>query len=128
MRDLYAAVTSKILADLKAGVMPWRQPWSAMPGRNMPCNGATNRRYNGVNVVLLWQATRAHNWPTARFVTFNQALELGGHVAKGQHGFRIYFVFVKDLAVAEEREGDEEPNVRSVRMLKQHVVFNVATM
>jgi antirestriction protein ArdC len=124
MRNPHIEVTLRILNELKAGVVPWHQPWSTMPGRTMPCNGATNRRYSGVNVILLWQAMRAHNWPTARFVTFKQALELGGHVAKGQHGFRIYFV--KDLAVAEEREGDEEPNVRSVRMLKQYVVFNVA--
>jgi antirestriction protein ArdC len=124
MHNPHIEVTLRILTELKAGVVPWRQPWSATPGRNTPCNGATDRRYNGVNVVLLWQAMRTHNWPTARFVTFKQALELGGHVAKGQHGFRIYFV--KDLAFAEEREGDEEPNVRSVRMLKQYVVFNVA--
>jgi antirestriction protein ArdC len=124
MSNPHLEVTARILNELKAGVVPWRQPWSATPGRNTPCNGATNRRYSGVNVVLLWLAMRTHNWPTARFVTFKQALELGGHVAKGQHGFRIYFV--KDLAFAEESEGDAEPNVRSVRMLKQYVVFNVA--
>ena len=124
MHTPHIEVTLRILDELKAGVVPWHQPWSTMPGRTMPCNGATNRRYSGVNVILLWQAMRAHSWPTARFVTFKQALELGGHVAKGQHGFRIYFV--KDLAVAEEREGDEEPNVRSVRMLKRYVVFNIA--
>jgi antirestriction protein ArdC len=124
MRNLHLEVTVRILTELKAGVVPWRQPWSATPGRNTPCNGVTNRNYNGVNVVLLWMATRDHKWPTARFVTFKQALELGGHVAQGQHGFRIYFV--KDLAFAEESEGNAEPNVRSVRMLKQYVVFNVA--
>jgi antirestriction protein ArdC len=124
MHNPHLEVTARILAELKTGVVPWRQPWSATPGRNVPCNGMTNRHYNGVNVVLLWQAMRAHNWPTARFITFAQALELGGHVRKGEHGFRIYFV--KDLAFTEEREGDEEPNVRSVRMLKQYVVFNVA--
>jgi|SRR6516165_1768002 antirestriction protein ArdC len=126
MRNLYAEVTTRILAELKAGVLPWRRPWSETPGRNVPVNGATNREYNGTNVVLLWMAIRNHNWSTARFVTFKQALELGGHVRKGEHGTKIYFV--KDLKFAgeSEAEGDEESAGRSVRMLREYTVFNVA--
>jgi antirestriction protein ArdC len=124
MRNLHSEVTLRILTELKAGAIPWRRPWSETPGRNTPCNGATGRKYNGVNVVLLWMVMQSHNWPTARYVTFKQALELGGHVRKGEHGFKIYFV--KDLKVAEESEDAAEPNVRSVRMLKEYTVFNVA--
>ena len=125
MRDLYAAVTAKILTELKAGVVPWRRPWSATPGCNQPCNAATNREYHGTNIVLLWMAMRDRAWPTAHFVTFKQALELGGHVRKGEHGTKIYFV--KDLKFAEsEIEGGEELAVRSVRMLREYTVFNVA--
>jgi antirestriction protein ArdC len=34
-----------------------------------------------------------------RYLTFKQALELGGHVRKGEHGFKVYFV--KQLQVHE---------------------------
>jgi antirestriction protein ArdC len=99
--------------------------------RDRPCislfcrRDATNRQYNGTNVVLLWMAMRDHKWSTARFVTFKQALELGGHVRKGEHGTKIYFV--KDLKFAEENEvdGGDEAAVRSVRMLREYTVFNV---
>ena len=128
MRNLYLEVTARILAELKAGVVPWRQPWSTTPGRNTPCNGATNRRYNGTNVVLLWMAMRDHKWSTARFVTFKQALELGGHVRKGEHGTKIYFV--KDLKFADENEvdGDDEATLRSVRMLREYPIDQVTVM
>jgi antirestriction protein ArdC len=125
MRDLYAEVTAIILNELKAGALPWRQPWSATPGRNIPYNAAANRQYHGTNIVMLWMAGRVHQWPTLRFVTFRQALELGGHVRKGEHGTKVYFI--KDLKFTDsEVEGDEEMAMRSVRMLREYTVFNIA--
>ena len=40
----------------------------------------------------------------AGFLTFKQALELGGHVRKGERGTRVYFV--KQLQIQEDAEGD----------------------
>ncbi len=39
----------------------------------------TNRPYSGCNVVLLWMAANA-GYRTPRYLTFKQALELGGNV------------------------------------------------
>jgi antirestriction protein ArdC len=58
-RDLYAEVSAHIVAELEAGAAPWVKPWSATPGANIPCNGATNRPYSGCNVILLWMAQAA---------------------------------------------------------------------
>ena len=52
-RDLYAEVTSRILAELERGAAPWVKPWSATPGQNVPQNAVTNRPYSGCNVILL---------------------------------------------------------------------------
>ena len=124
MRDLYSEVTRRIVAELIVGVVPWRQPWSATPGLNVPCNAVTNRKYHGVNRVLLW-LTRSEGWPTPRFLTFKQALELGGHVRKGEHGTKVYFVKDLKFTDASEVEGDE-PGVRLAHMLREYTVFNVA--
>ena len=85
MRDLYANVSARILAELERGAAPWVKPWSHTPGQNVPQNAITNRPYSGCNVVLLWMA-QAAGYRTPRFLTFNQALELGGNVRKGEHG------------------------------------------
>src|SRR5262249_47304253 len=52
-------------------------------GRQSPCSEC--------NVVLLWLA-RNRGWATPRFVTYKQAQEAGGHVRKGEHGTKVYFV------------------------------------
>src|ERR1039458_6586699 len=119
-RDLYAEVSTRIVAELERGAAPWIKPWSATAGMNTPCNAATNRPYSGSNVVLLWMAQTA-GYRTPRFLTFKQALELGGNVRKGEHGTKVYFV--KQLQVA-DRNG-EEGKTRIVPMMREYTVFNV---
>ncbi len=77
-RDLYAEVSTRIVAELEAGAAPWIKPWSATAGMNTPCNAVTNRPYSGCNVLLLWMAQTA-GYRTPRFLTFKQAAELGGN-------------------------------------------------
>ncbi len=89
-RNLYADVSARIVAELEAGAAPWIKPWSATPGANTPCNAVTNRPYSGCNVVLLWMAPAA-GYRTPRYVTYNQALELGGSVRRGEHGHTVLF-------------------------------------
>ena len=120
-RDLYAEVTSRILAELERGAAPWVKPWSATPGQNVPQNAVTNRPYSGCNVILLW-FTHGRGWPTPRFVTFKQAQEAGGSVRKGEHGTKVYFV--KQLRIT-EGEGEAEAE-HLVPMMREYTVFNVA--
>jgi antirestriction protein ArdC len=82
----------------------------------VPQNGVTNRPYSGCNVVLLWLA-RNRGWSTPRFLTFKQAAEAGGHVRKGEHGTKVYFV--KQLQVKDDDE------TRVVPMLREYTVFNL---
>ena len=118
-RDLYSEVSARIVAELEAGAAPWIKPWSAAPGANTPCNAVTNRPYSGCNVVLLWMA-QAAGYRTPRYLTFKQALELGGHVRKGERGTKVYFV--KQLEIRD----DEDTSTRLVPMLREYTVFNVA--
>src|SRR5881396_2322400 len=120
-RDLYAEVSARIVAELERGAAPWVKPWSATAGANTPCNAVTNRPYSGCNVVLLWLAQRA-GYRTPRFLTFTQALELGGNVRKGEHGTKVYFV--KQLQV-HDKGADDETATRLIPMMREYTVFNV---
>ena len=71
--------------ELESGVAPWIKPWSATAGANTLCNAVTSRPYSGCNVVLLWMTANV-GYRTPRYLTFKQALELGGNVRKGEHG------------------------------------------
>src|SRR4051795_4990875 len=120
-RDLYTEVSSRIVAELEAGAAPWIKPWSATAGANTPCNAATNRPYSGCNVILLWMA-QAAGYRTPRFLTFRQALDLGGNVRKGEHGTKVYFV--KQLQVREQG-ADDERSTRLIPLMREYTVFNV---
>jgi antirestriction protein ArdC len=120
-RDLYAEVSTRIVAELERGAAPWIKPWSATAGQNVPQNAVTSRPYSGCNVILLW-LTRNRGWQTPRFLTFKQAIEAGGNVRKGEHGTKIYFV--KQLQI---KDGNgEETDTRLVPMMREYSVFNVA--
>ena len=71
----------------------WRQAESrgSSPGerrrrRRRLQNAATGRQYSGINVLILWGAVIAHGFPGQSWLTFRQALSLGGNVRKGEHG------------------------------------------
>ena len=82
--NLYQTVTDRILTSLKAGVIPWEQPWHGprFAGGPFPRNFRTGKPYRGVNVLLLW----ASSYPSPFWLTFKQAQELGGTVRKGEKG------------------------------------------
>ena len=116
-RDLYAEVSARIVAELEKGAAPWVKPWSATPGANTPCNAVSNRPYSGCNVVLLWMA-QAAGYRTPRFLTFKQALELGGNVRRGERGTKVYFV--KQLQVRDQGADDSSPT-RLVPMMRRSI-------
>ena len=121
MRNLYREVSDRILAQLEAGSAPWVKPWSHTAGGNVPANAVTGRPYSGVNVILLWSTLGMY--PVPRFLTFKQASELGGHVKKGERGFKVYFV---KTVVKRERDAAGDEEVSSYGLLKEYTVFNVA--
>jgi antirestriction protein ArdC len=127
--DTYEAITAQIIGKLEAGVAPWRMTWAqggagATGGGGLPplplrSNGEF---YRGINILLLWGAADLHNFRSARWLTFKQALELGGAVRKGEKGTRI--VFFKSLNVTDTNPETGAETDRSVPMLKSYTVFN----
>src|SRR4051794_16834603 len=123
-RELYAEVSARIVAELERGAAPWVKPWSATAGMNTPCNAATNRPYSGTNVVLLWMAQSA-GYRTPRYLTFKQALDLGGHVRKGEHGTKVYFVKQLQVSDNDTAAGGDAADTRIVPMMREYTVFNL---
>jgi len=116
--SLAKEVTSRILDQLKAGVVPWKQPWTGGGSKLMPQNATTGRGYSGVNVLLLWIRAQECGYTDAKWLTFKQALDAGGHVRKGERGVRVVFVSTF------EKDGENGPE--RIPFLKSFTVFNVA--
>ena len=124
---LYQEITDKIIAELEAGCAPWVQPWGSSginAALGLPKNAATRRRYSGINILVLWGAVAKRGFTGQRWLTFRQALALGGHVRQGEKGTMVLYAdrFVPDGERARAEETGEEPE--AIPFLKRFTVFN----
>ncbi|KMO14839.1 ArdC family protein [Methylobacterium platani] len=127
--DVYQRITDTIIAQLEEGRVPWVLPWGDLPGAaavGMPRNAQTERAYSGINVMLLWSSGMAAGYPTQRWLTFRQALSLGGNVRRGEKGTPVVYAnrFTPEQERARAAQAGEE--ARSIAFLKQYTVFNAA--
>lgn len=127
--SLYDEVTDTIIAELEAGRFPWVQPWGSASVKaplTMPKNAATGRQYSGINVLILWGAVIQHGFPSQGWLTFRQALSLGGNVRKGEHGTTVVYAdrFTPEDEKRRARETGED--AAAIPFLKRFTVFNAA--
>lgn len=131
--DIYRLVTDRIIIALENGTPPWRRPWrNAQQGINtlMPVNALTGRAYSGVNVLLLWLAAEERGYHSDRWLTYNQALEAGGQVRKGETAtlaviYRDWTKQAEDSSGNKLFDADGKPQMETVPMLRQVPLFNV---
>ena len=126
---LYQEITDKIIAELEAGRAPWVQPWGTAAAKaplGLPKNACTQRRYSGINVLILWGAVLTHGFSGQSWLTFRQALSLGGHVRKGERGTTVVYAdrFTPDDERRRAAETGEE--AQAIPFLKRFTVFNTA--
>lgn len=127
--DTHQTVTDRIIADLETGVRPWTRPWD---------NGATGVRplrhdgqpYHGVNALTLWAEAALRGYTRPVWMTFRQALALGGNVRKGEKG--VHVVYANRLVNADpDTNADQNPDTenalraRGFSVLKSYTVFNL---
>jgi antirestriction protein ArdC len=122
-RDVYSRITNKIIADLEQGVRPWMKPWSAEHAagritRPLRHNGIP---YKGINVIMLWSASVTRGYACPLWLTFKQAIELGGHVKKGESGELVVYA---NTITRTETDGKGEETEREIPFMKGYTVFN----
>ncbi|CAO3356297.1 Antirestriction protein [Azospirillum palustre] len=125
--SLYAEITERIIAELEAGRLPWVQPWGASDAAaslGLPRNVTSGRTYSGVNVLILWGAVFASGFSGQGWLTYRQALSLGGNVRRGERSTTVVYTdrFIPDRERRRAREDGEE--AQPIHFLKRFTVFN----
>lgn len=122
--DVYTRVTEHIVRELERGTRPWLKPWSVehTAGRITRPLRATGEAYKGINVLLLWSEAVANGYAAPIWMTFRQALSLGGHVRKGEHGSTVVYA---DRISKQETDEKGESVEREIPFLRAYTVFNV---
>jgi antirestriction protein ArdC len=122
--DIYQTVTDQIVVELENGVRPWQRPWNAghMDGRVVLPLRHNGVAYRGVNILTLWMAALTKGYGAPVWMTFKQAIDLGGGVRKGEKGSLVVYAdsitrTETDAATGEARESD-------IHFMKGYTVFN----
>ena len=121
--DVHTRVTNRIIEQLEQGIRPWLKPWDAEHAagkitRPLRHNGVP---YSGINILMLWDAAELQGFNCPLWVTYKQAMELGGHVRKGEKSSPV--VYYSSFKKTEKGEGGEETE-RDVPFVKEYRVFN----
>ena len=119
--DLYARITAEMIEGLKKGYVPWVRPWSTGYYGN-PQNAVSKRPYRGINVLLLNLFGYLKHYADPRWLTFKQALHLGGCVRKGEKGSQV--VFWKQIPINKD-EDDDQDEKKTIPVARTFTVFNV---
>jgi antirestriction protein ArdC len=123
-RDVYAEITTKIVEQLEKGVRPWCKPWNAAHAAghvNRPLR-AGGEKYRGINVLALWMSAEFHGYACPIWISFKQALDLGGAVRKGEKGTLV--VYANRFTVKDQDENGDDVE-REIPFLKGYTVFSV---
>jgi antirestriction protein ArdC len=123
--DVYQRITNRIVAELEQGVRPWFKPWNAehAAGRITRPLRHNGQPYSGINVLMLWSEAVAKGYAAPIWMTFKQALELGAHVRKGEHGSLV--VYADRFTKTETDDATGQDVERSIPFMKGYTVFNV---
>lgn len=128
------AMAETLIQYIESNPAAWERGWYTVP-INAPMNGKTQKKYKGLNSFYLSVLSAMKGYTDPRWITFNQAKELGGHVKAGEKSAEVMYWSWYDKATKkpfenktvegmtqEERQKYLDENVRPV--LKFYQVFN----
>jgi len=108
-RDIYQNITDRFVEQLKKGTVPWQKPWFGVQ------NMVSRKQYRGINSLLLGSS----EFQSPFWVTFKQALDLGGHIKKGEKSMPVIYYKLVDkcdeagqVIVRESGRTDRIPFIR----------------
>jgi len=106
--DIYSEVTTRIIAQMEEGVIPWQKPWVA---NGKAISRSTGKPYSLLNQMLLGRP--------GEYLTFKQCQEAGGKVKKGEKASMV--VFWKFIEQKDEETGEK----KEVPFLRYYNVFHI---
>jgi antirestriction protein ArdC len=107
-RDVYAAITQKLIEAMETGVSALVMPWHRNgPGIARPTNAVTGYVYQSGNVIALWAAAAVARYASGYWASYRQWQHAGAQVRKGERSSVI--LFYKEVAPESDDGGDEPP-------------------
>jgi antirestriction protein ArdC len=87
-KDVYARITSQIVAQLEKGVRPWSKPWNAehAAGRITRPLRHNGQPYSGINILSLWMSAELQGFAAPIWMTVSPGFGTGRARPQGRKG------------------------------------------
>ena len=123
--DVHQEITDRIVTAIETAG-EFRLPWIKAKGGSMrrPVNIASAKPYNGINIVSLWVAAQAYDYPSHLWGTYRQWQERGCQVRRGEKSSLV--VFYKKLEFEQQDEQSGEMETAERLMARASFVFNAS--
>jgi antirestriction protein ArdC len=108
---VYQIITDRIIESLDKGIIPWKKSWNTTGCDVMPCNGVSNRQYNGINFFLLSMSGFSQPY----WFTKKQILDSGNRIK--------YEEFRKSMPVVYWQIVQDKKNPVDLKTGKQNKLF-----
>ena len=115
---------------LEKGTAPWQRPWREVK-REWPVNAATGDTYGWSNAMRLFTRAKRMGYKDPRWITYNQAENLGWHIKLGERGTRIVFCAEDKRPIKDENgryvrnpDGTIKYGVFGLKVMRPYFVFN----
>ena len=122
-------ITDQIVAHLQAGVKPWVRPWTGGPNSGFPENVISQRRYSGINPIILQASALTHGFSSKWWGTYKQWESLGGQVKRrpdnvpsGRWGTRVVFYQPLEREVTSE---NGEKRTERFPLMRTYTLFSL---
>ena len=111
--DVHQEITDRIVAAIETAG-EFRLPWIRDRGGSMrrPVNIASEKPYNGVNIVSLWVSALASDHPSHLWGTYRQWQERGCQVRRGEKSSLVVFYKTLEFEQRNEETGENEATER----------------
>jgi len=122
--SIYARVTSAIVNAIEQGAGDYRMPWTVRQDKGFsPLSVGTARPYKGINVLALWAQAQTKGYNSALWGTYQQWLDLGAQVRKGERGSPV--AYWGTIERKRNEDSDDTDGSSSRRLFaKGYTVFN----
>jgi len=136
--EIYQKVTDTIIKLLETHLEDWKRPWIAFgQDQDYARNAESGSYYRGINQFLLSSMLINKSYIKNQWLTFKQALDLGGNIRRGEKSCPVIF-YKTGFIDSEKRyysektiqgmsnEAREAKGLHKIPILKLYHVFNVA--
>lgn len=123
-------VTTKMVEALKSGVRPWAKPWVNRTNSGLPMNFSNNRKYTGINPLILMFESMLKGFESRYWGTSNCWMkETGAQVKKNE---RASTVILFNQIPKKNKDGTQELTLggkpKTIPIMREFPLFNVDQM